>query len=75
MVFFLLTFTREVCTPRPTTGYNAIDYGLDFLALEGTGFRVELGLGPLVQHYGRDQDHENSQIIYVEAMVVNCNVK
>jgi hypothetical protein len=40
----------------------------------GLGFRVQLGLGPLFTT-GRDQDHENSEIIYVGAMVVKCNVK
>jgi hypothetical protein len=36
---FWLTFTWEVCTPRPT-GSKATDDGLDFLLPEGAGFRV-----------------------------------
>jgi hypothetical protein len=40
----------------------------------GLGFRVQLGLGPLYTT-GRDQEHENSEIIYVGAMVVKCNIK
>ncbi len=50
--FYGLTFTWEVCAPRPT-GSKATDDGLDFLPPEGTGslgFRVKLGFGPLV-HY------------------------
>lgn len=38
-IFFGLTFTWEVCTPR-STGSKATDDGLDFLLPEGAGFRV-----------------------------------